>query len=166
MRSMKLRCFFRHKNKTSKSNNFFYDEEIIGKYKVRYNLDLSCGGTFSVFLNDECLSEADIHFYKKYAKLKRLLVVNEHRRIGIGTMLVKYIISWCKKHGIIAITVHASSGVTQEDVDRKISKGLPQNNLIEFYKKCGFTEVNGDYLRAVLDYSLLQNSEDVFWSST
>lgn len=155
--------FFRHKN--NKSNGFFCGEEIIDTYNICHNLDINRGGTFKVFLNDKCLAEADVHFYKGYAKLKRLLVVNAYRRTGIGTMFVKYIVSWCKKNGIIAITVHASSGVLQEDVDRGFSKGLPQNNLIEFYKRCGFTEVRGDYLRAVLNQSLLKHSIDVFWGS-
>lgn len=107
----------------------FYDEEyFLNAYKIIYDIDISAGGSFWVYCNDKEIAKSDIHFNYPDAELHRICVNEEYQHKGFGTMIVNEIIQWCIRHRISQIKVHSVS------------------DAIDFYKKCGFKELENDYL--------------------
>lgn len=134
----------------------------INEYRIEYSTSV-VGGTFTVYCDEIYVGKADIHLNRQYAKLKSLYVKEEYRGKGIGKLIVKYIFKWCDENKVIAITVHAASGIYREAVERGLEKGLPQKELEQFYKDCGFNEKSHDYLHRQLRRPGLFSGEDVFW---
>lgn len=131
------------------SNHRFYsDNFFINGYKMDYDFDLASGGTFCVYFNNEEIAKADMHFNYPNAELHRIYVDEEYRLKGIGTMIITKIIEWCKEHNITKIKVYPYAEHSTEFFENGLTKGLPQELLIEFYKKCGFTEEKDEYLYA------------------
>ena len=63
------------------------------------------------------------------AELENMLILEEYRRKGVGTKLVKEFIGWCKENNISRAHVVASAG---------------NQEAIRFYKRNGFEEYSLD----------------------
>ena len=129
-------------------HRFYTDEFSINGYKMFYDFDLASGGSFFVYFNEKEIAKADMHFNYPNAELHRIYVDEEYRLNGIGTTIITKIIEWCKEHNITRIKVHPYAEHSKEFFEKGITKGLPQDLLIDFYKKCGFTEEKDEYLYA------------------
>jgi len=62
------------------------------------------------------------------------------RNIAIKSVF-DFISDWCKKHFVNEIKVFVSSSTSKELFEKRLSKSLPQDLLLEFYKHRGFTQV-------------------------
>lgn len=129
-------------------HRFYTDKFFINGYKMLFDFDLASGGSVCVYFNDVKIAKADIHFNYPNAELHRIYVDEEYRLKGIGTTIITKIIEWCREYNITRIKVHPYAEHSTELFDKGLTKGLPQKYLIEFYKKCGFTEEKDEYLYA------------------
>ncbi|MBD5082893.1 MAG: GNAT family N-acetyltransferase [Clostridiales bacterium] len=125
----------------------FYNEEFfINGYRASYEFDIMTGGSLCIYDGNEEIAKADMHFNYPNAELHKLYVDEEYRLKGIATAMIRKIIEWCNNHNITRIKVHPYAEHSRELFDKGLTKGLPQELLIDFYKKCGFTEEIDDYL--------------------
>lgn len=139
--------------KLKKYSNEFpqrYNEEFyIGDYLIVINLTVNVGGSLYVYVNDKEIAKADVHLYFSKAELARIHVIDEYQLKGIGTLLIELIFQWCKEHKIKEIKVHPFSYSSKVLFEQGLTKALPQEELVAFYKRRGFTkEGNDDFLYA------------------
>ena len=132
---------------------YYYEEPpretiFVESYFVTIEFDIQRGGSLCVYLDNEEIAKADMHFEIRKAELKRIKVNEEYRLKGIGSLVIDIILKWCKEHQIKKVKVYPSSYTSEELFEKGFTKALPQKHLIAFYKKCGFTEEKGDYLYA------------------
>lgn len=99
------------KNRIVKRNSFVEVAEAKGKIIGYLCGDISRGKSY--------------HKKAKYAELENMMIKNELRRKGIGTMLMRSFLNWCKKNKVKHVTVAASAKNKQ---------------AISFYRKVGFKD--------------------------
>lgn len=75
-----------------------------------------------------------IIFYNQKAKLERLAVLKAYRGCGIGKIITKYAIRYCKRKSVKEITLHA------------------QFYLYDFYGKLGFRKKGSKFLEAGIEH--------------
>lgn len=141
---------FRAKKEHQKilAERFYQEEFSINGYRAFYEFDIMTGGSLYVYDENEKIAKADMHFNCPNAELHKLYVDEEYRLNGIATAMIRKIIEWCNNHNITRIKVKPYAEHSKEFFDKGLTKGLPQELLIDFYKKCGFTEENDSYLYA------------------
>lgn len=141
---------FKYKKCFNKSVTQRYKQEFyIDDYLIKIDFSIDSSGSLCVCFDEKEIANADVHFYFPKSELKRIHVMDEYRLKGIGTLVIELIFEWCKEHKIKEMKVHPCSSSSKELFEKGLSKGLPQEELVAFYKHRGFTEERNDgYLYA------------------
>lgn len=141
-----------HKIYSKRSTQTYNEKFYVNDYLIVIDFTINVGGNLYVYFNDEKIAKADVHFYLSQAELAKIRVIDEYRLKGIGTLVIELIFKWCKEHKIREIKVHPSASSLEEEFKKGLTKALPQNELVAFYKRRGFTEErNDDFLYANIE---------------